>query len=296
MVEIDSALVGLFSKIPEDIFPAIFEFAAYQDRRSAARSLLLVSRVVKRWIEKLVYEAVILHTGDQAHSFSSTLRSCSHIPPLVHALALPDKCPKELVSSIEHILTTCRSITALYWNRQDRYISEDGSRRRLRSSIVSLPLKILYLAMSTFINRGQDILQVNHGLTHLGLLNDWKIHVRVRGNARIMEQSTFEHLTHLAIRTSSPKMLPGPSFCRVLESSTNLKACVVYLEVDDGADYGSGIDELSRDIGDERLVILRLCPGVEEWLSIFEEKNCCYAKIAERVVEKRRMERQRRDI
>ncbi|KAF8990551.1 hypothetical protein BDQ17DRAFT_1433708 [Cyathus striatus] len=295
MDEIDSKSVQLLPDIPEDILLIIFESAAYEDRRTAARSLLLVNKAVKHSLEKIVYGVVILYNKNQACVFSRTLVSCPHLPPLVHALALPDRCTAEY---IEHILITCRSITALYWYPKNSYIPDENL-STLRSSIESLPLKILYLRVSVFIDREHVVLAVNQGLTHLGMLNDWVEYVTLRRQARVMDSRTFEHLTHLAVQTPLPLTVfyRSPSWLRsILKSSKYLKTCIAYIEVDDdGEDYEDEIDALSKELDNERLVILRSRLGVEEWLNIVDGAERSNAVIAERVVVKRRSNRDRSD-
>ncbi|KAF9007101.1 hypothetical protein BDQ17DRAFT_260474 [Cyathus striatus] len=294
------------TELPVDVLPFIFEYVAYQDRRYAARTLSLVNKSVKQWVEKITYAVVVLRTGTQVHLLSRTLRSHPHLAPLIRALALPDKWKTHL-PSIQYLLSTC-NLYALYWNAYDD-IHPDRS-PAIRRSLESLPLKILYSRLLTFIDWGDPAdtpLAFDKGLTHLGVMDNWIIFrsMLVASEERVMAPGRWEMLTHLSVQVMSrapflaQMSMERSLYEKVLGKTERLKACVAYVERVEGEEEGRarfrrGLSA-EGEVVDEQVVVIERRLGVEEWLGVVEEWERSDECVAEWVVDKRRRERERKE-
>ena len=75
----DRRMANYLLKLPVEIVRDVFEFAAWSDKRTAT-ALDRVSRTVHKWMNRPIYEEVILHDALSLVAFSELIRQAPGIP------------------------------------------------------------------------------------------------------------------------------------------------------------------------------------------------------------------------
>ncbi|KAF8200261.1 hypothetical protein BJ912DRAFT_1054644 [Pholiota molesta] len=159
------------SELPEDVERLIFEMAAREDRQAALHTLVLVDHRVRKWVEYVIYESVILRDAKHARLFLDGLE-CKHpdfAAGAVKILALPRRVSFDTSFKI---LSICRDVRHFSW------LPINPPSPEIIDLIAGLPLISLRARLSSFAGSNPDFsAPLFNGLTTLFVVDHqdvWK--------------------------------------------------------------------------------------------------------------------------
>ncbi|KAF9017732.1 hypothetical protein BDZ89DRAFT_1074573 [Hymenopellis radicata] len=132
-----------FPDIPIDIARLIFETAVWDDG-TTAYSLVLVSKVVREWIDPILYNSVTLYTKSQLVAFRASIISrndSAFFSRAVKVLCIGDRSTATLDTSSVLKACTCVKCLAVWLVGHDlalHHLTDAGSSSRLRPTHMSL--------------------------------------------------------------------------------------------------------------------------------------------------------------
>ncbi|KAF8057430.1 hypothetical protein FPV67DRAFT_1430191 [Lyophyllum atratum] len=103
--------------LPHDILRLVFEQAALDDRKTALK-LVLVSRLVQYWIERMLYSVVNLHRETTCRAFLRTIETSHTKSRAFFATHVKSLCISYDIYNdrIVRIITVCQGVTSLtFW-------------------------------------------------------------------------------------------------------------------------------------------------------------------------------------
>ncbi|KAF8963247.1 hypothetical protein BDZ97DRAFT_1821262 [Flammula alnicola] len=137
------------SELPEDIEHIIFEMAAREDMAAALHTLVFVNHRVRKWVEYVIYESVILRNAKHARLFLDGLerKHPDFAAGAVKILALPTRVSYD---TSWRILKACRDIRHLSWLPTNPLAVETIN------LIADLPLISLRARLTSFYSNNPD--------------------------------------------------------------------------------------------------------------------------------------------
>ncbi|KAF9477420.1 hypothetical protein BDN70DRAFT_110327 [Pholiota conissans] len=159
------------SELPEDIERLIFELAAREDMDAALKTLVFVNYRIRKWVEYIIYESVILRDAKHARLFLDglQLKHPDFAAGAVKILALPSRVS---LDTSYKILGLCKNIQHLSWLPVNPLSTE------IIDLVSNMPLFSLRARLSSFVGNDPDFsTALFQGLTTLFVAdhqNVWK--------------------------------------------------------------------------------------------------------------------------
>ncbi|KJA26508.1 hypothetical protein HYPSUDRAFT_36218 [Hypholoma sublateritium FD-334 SS-4] len=250
------------SELPEDVERLIFEMTAREDPVGALNTLVFVNNRVRKWVEYIIYESVILRDAKHARLFLDGLerKHPDFASGAVKILALPTRVS---FNTSKKILTICRNIHHLSWLPTNLLPPE------ILDLVAGLTLISLRARLSTFIGTQPDFsaplfrgLKTLFVVDHQDVWGTWRWD-SIRKNSSLkwlafnLDGRLETSLGWAPVRTLEDKML------KPYGGDAGIRLCICY-SYDPRVSGDRWIHRSKDTFSEERIAVLSLGGRVDE--------------------------------